>query len=249
MDETKKEWWEDFFSGVVLEFWRRAVPHTQTDGEVAAIKKLLQPPEGAKLLDVPCGLGRLAIPLATQGYRITGIDIAQPFLNELRTQVEKEGLAITVQYGDMRVMDWQTEFDGAYCMGGSFGYFDDVGTQSFLRSVYRALKPGARLMIDNSRIAELVLPRLQSHNWMAVDDIVMLMDMGYNYTDSQINIEYTFVHNGKLDKRRAVNRIYTYRDMCQLLYSVGFSNCLGYDGVSLNPFSMNAQRAYFVAEK
>ena len=45
--------------------------------EADFIEKHLQVSHGAKLLDVPCGNGRLAIELARRGYQLTGIDIAE----------------------------------------------------------------------------------------------------------------------------------------------------------------------------
>lgn len=43
---------------------------------------------------------------------------------------------------------WTDEFDGGYCFGNSFGYLDHSGVRKFLAAVARALKPGARFVID-----------------------------------------------------------------------------------------------------
>ena len=40
----------------------------------------------------------------------------------------------------------QQRFDGAFCVGNSFGYLDDEGNAAFLRAVRAALKPGGRFI-------------------------------------------------------------------------------------------------------
>ena len=41
------------------------------------------PPEG-RVLDVACGIGRHAIPMARRGYRVTGIDLSPPYVEMAR---------------------------------------------------------------------------------------------------------------------------------------------------------------------
>ena len=57
-------WWENFFHGVALDFWRAAVSDEQTRADADFIAKQLQLPANAKVLDVPCGNGRLSLELA-----------------------------------------------------------------------------------------------------------------------------------------------------------------------------------------
>lgn len=58
-----------------------------TNEELKLIESLV--PQGAKILDVGCGTGRHAIPLAQKGYQVTGIDSSPEMLDELRTKSPK----------------------------------------------------------------------------------------------------------------------------------------------------------------
>ena len=70
----------EFFRGVALEMWRRAVSPEQTRAEVDFLEKVLQAGPQSKLLDVPCGNGRHAVELAKRGYSLTGVDSSEEFL-------------------------------------------------------------------------------------------------------------------------------------------------------------------------
>src|SRR6266699_6850020 len=77
-------WYENFFSGLALDLWRKAISPEQTKAEADFITDSLGCPAAAHLLDVPCGNGRLSFELARRGYRVTGVDIAEEFIEEAR---------------------------------------------------------------------------------------------------------------------------------------------------------------------
>ncbi len=55
----QSNWYEKFFYGVAVDLWRKAVTVEQTRVEADFIIKTLRPASGARLLDVPCGNGRI----------------------------------------------------------------------------------------------------------------------------------------------------------------------------------------------
>ena len=61
----------------------------------------------------------------------------------------------------MRDLPWPARFDGAFCLGNSFGYLDDEGNASFLRAVAAALKPGARFVLETPMVLENLLGHLK----------------------------------------------------------------------------------------
>ena len=242
-------WWEDFFSGVALDLWRQAMTEEGTRAEADFIQKLLGFPPEAKVLDVPCGEGRLSRELASRGYQMTGTDIALPFLEEAKLKAGDRHLKIVWEHRDMRNLPWQEEFDGAFCFGGSFGYFDDVGNANFLKSVARALKSGARFILDASRVAELILPKFREREWAKVGDILFLEENRYDHIQGRMDTEYTFVREGKVEKRFSSERVYTYREHCRLLEEAGFANCEGYASLHQDPFKLGSERLFLAATK
>ena len=51
----------------------------------------------ARLLDIGCGAGRNAIPLAQSGWLVVGTDLSRPMLDAARSRVTEHGLADRVQ--------------------------------------------------------------------------------------------------------------------------------------------------------
>ena len=47
-------WYEEFFHGLALDLWRKAVTEEQTEAEADFIAGILDLPNGARILDVPC---------------------------------------------------------------------------------------------------------------------------------------------------------------------------------------------------
>jgi SAM-dependent methyltransferase len=243
------EWWESFFSGITLDFWRQAITEDQSRAEADFIAQLLELPPSAKVLDAPCGEGRLCRELASRGLQLTGVDIALAFVEEARAKAAQRGLSIAFERRDMRHLPWQAEFDGAFCFGNSFGYFTDDGNANFLKSLARALKPGARFVLDASSCAETILPRFQERSWAQVGEILFLEENRYDHVRGRLDTDYTFVREGKTEKRFGSHRIYTYREVCQLLEGAGFEDPQGFRSLSKEPFKLGATWLFLVTTK
>ena len=83
--DVQTNWWESFFEGLAVTMWLHAVPAEHTEREADRLARLLARSPSAEILDVPCGAGRLALPLAERGYRLTGVDQSWEFLGHARS--------------------------------------------------------------------------------------------------------------------------------------------------------------------
>jgi SAM-dependent methyltransferase len=245
----ESNWWENFFHGVALDFWRLVISDEQTRAEATFISKHLQPSDGAKLLDVPCGNGRLSVELASRGFQMTGIDIASEFIDEAKANSTKRGLDIEWLQGDMRTISWSQDFDGAFCFGNSFGYLADEDNANFLRSISKALRPGARFILDAPAIAECLLPNLKEEREMEVGGITFKADSRYDHDQGRMFTEYTFVRDGVEDKRPSSQRIYTYRELKDLLHKANLEVLHAYSSLEEEPFKLGSQRLLLVCKK
>jgi SAM-dependent methyltransferase len=123
----------------------------------------------------------------------------------------------------MRDLPWRARFDGAVCVGNSFGYLDDEGNARFLRAVRHALKPGAKFVLETPMVIENLLGHLQPRPWWKAGDVHLLAQNRYDEARSRLEIEYTFVIDGRVTVRRGSHRAYSYRELVELMRSAGFT--------------------------
>jgi SAM-dependent methyltransferase len=138
------QFWDDMFDFIFP-------PEHLALGEELAAKAaaLLGVERGAAILDLGCGPGRVAVPLARRGFRVTGVDAHAGYLERARAWAEREGVELSLCRADMSKLTFHSEFDAALCVFNSFGYFDDPGSdQAVLERARQALRPGGRFLLE-----------------------------------------------------------------------------------------------------
>jgi SAM-dependent methyltransferase len=247
--ESSPDWWRTFFSGPVVESWLRAPTEEQTRQEAAFIQEALGIPPPASLLDVPCGGGRHSVALARVGYDMTGVDLSTDFLAAARSGPSEGPGSVAWEHREMRDLPWPERFDGAFCLGNSFSYLDDEGNADFLKAVARALKPGARFVLDTSYVLESLLPAIQWRTWYPDGDDFWLADRRYEPAEGRLHVEYTWVYEGKVERRSMSARLHTYREVFRLLGEAGFTDLQGYGSLTREPFQIGCGGLLVSAEK
>ena len=244
-----EEWWKTFFNGLVVDFWRAAMPPEATTAEADFLARHLALAPGARVLDVACGDGRLALELARRGFRLTGVDISEDFLAAGRRSAGDQGLAIDWRLSDMRDLPWSEDFDGAFCAGSSFGFLGDAGDRDFIQAVARTLKRGARLAIDAVKAAEVIAPHFRARHTMEVQDIRFEAENRYDPAAGWMESRYTITRGDRREVRTARHRIYTYREVEAMLADAGFEGIQGLGSLSGEPFAPGSPRLIFVAAR
>ena len=104
-------------------------------------------PSGARALDIACGSGNLAIPLARSGAKAIGVDIAPNLLEQARARAAAENLEATFDEGDAEALPYgDASFDVVVSM---FGAMFAPRPELVVAEMARVLKPGGRLAMAN----------------------------------------------------------------------------------------------------
>ena len=121
-------------------------PQTFTDAEVTFITQQLPQASFSTILDICCGSGRHAFPLAKGGYTVTAVDINPEVIAQANKSSDGNP---KFAVHDMRELDTLTStFDAALNMWQSFGYFDEATNEQVMKSVNRRIRMGGRFIID-----------------------------------------------------------------------------------------------------
>src|SRR4051794_36374284 len=150
------DWYIGFHSGLAARFWRAAgAAMAASDTEVVC--RVLDLPPGARVLDAPCGDGRLTRGLAARGYDVVGVDLSVPEVEHARRVTARERVPAVYLAGDIRALPDVGPVDGLVSWGNSFGYLLPEDTTRSLAGFARALAPGGRLVLESMTVAESFL--------------------------------------------------------------------------------------------
>jgi SAM-dependent methyltransferase len=194
----------------------------QTLREVDFIESSLAAPKGSQILDIGCGYGRHAIELVQRGLTVTGLDLSLPLLIRAADEAQRRALAVNFVHTDMRGLAFDREFDGAYCMLTSFGYFDEESNLKVAEGIARALKPGGRLLLDVIN-RDYIVGDLPARIWWEGDGCVVLEEVEFNFNTSRIltHRSVVFEDGRQLDQEISV-RAYSLHELGKLLRQAGF---------------------------
>nr|WP_321461142.1 class I SAM-dependent methyltransferase [uncultured Cohaesibacter sp.] len=115
--------------------------YASTDYDHAFFLERIKP--GSKLLELTSGTGRLSLPLARVGARLTCVDISQAMLARLAEKLAAESLSAEILCADIGQLHFDAEFDMAILPFQSF--MELTGREKQLNALYaihKALRPG-----------------------------------------------------------------------------------------------------------
>ena len=103
--------------------------------------------EGRDVLELGCGTGRVAVPLARAGLRVTGVDLSPAMLSVARSRAE--GLPLRLVEGDMRTLDLGERFGAVFVpLGGLQHMATAAEVAAALATVARHLDAGGQAVVD-----------------------------------------------------------------------------------------------------
>jgi SAM-dependent methyltransferase len=104
-------------------------------------------PPGARVLDVACGTGNTAIPVARGGAEVIGVDIATNLLAQAEKRAQAEGLPAHFQEGDAEHLPFgDGEFDVILTM---YGAMFAPRPDRVAGELARVCKPGGKIAMAN----------------------------------------------------------------------------------------------------
>ncbi|MBD3169340.1 MAG: methyltransferase domain-containing protein [candidate division Zixibacteria bacterium] len=236
--KNQSEWWHEFFPSFRPVFER--IPAKATNAIVRHLIKKLNLEPGMKFLDCPCGIGRIALPLARKGINITGVDFMQSYLEELERRAKNRKLKIRTVKADMRRINYQNEFHAAANIWTSFGYFDkESDNMLVLKKMYKALKPGGRfLMLLLNR--DYVVSNFMAKDWFTAGNTRVFTETEFDYRTSKMKGRWHFVEDGIEKKHEMTIRLYSYHELAIMMERAGFIDIEGYGSIKDEPINKDS---------
>lgn len=115
---------------------------------------------GGPVLDLACGTGRIAIPIAQAGISVTGIDLSRPMFDHARRKAGT--LPVRFVEADCRSFDLDERFRVAVMSGHGFQFMlTDDDQRALLKAVHDHLLPGGLFAFETRN------PRLEPFHHIA----------------------------------------------------------------------------------
>lgn len=142
------------------------------------------------VLDVACGVGRHAVPLAESGLDVTALDISPEFLSRAREFAADAGVAARTQFveadmRDLRAADLRDEYDLVTSFFTSFGYYDDEINREVLAAMADRVRPGGALVLEVANPGGLGTT-IGDSDVFEYDDYFVVVEREYDPTSSRL---------------------------------------------------------------
>lgn len=241
------QWSETFFSGLWIEFQNAVWPDERSRADAVACQELLQLLPSQRVLDVPCGNGRVAVELARRGLTVSGLDITDILLSDAAGKADAEGVDLDLHRGDMRDMPFESRtFAGVVCLWSSIGYRQESDDEAFFAEVARVLEPGGRFVLD-TQCAETLLSAFTPEQEFAAGPIRLHERRRFEPATARVEVEWTLSKDGRRERKHSSIRIYSYRELAERLATVGLTDLSAFGSLDLEPFEVGASRLVLVA--
>lgn len=232
-----------------LYFYAGVLTPERVEREIGFIEQALELERGMRILDLCCGHGRLANPLAQRGYQVTGIDITPGFLELARKEASSLGLIVEYVDADMRQIPYKEEFHRVINCYTSFGYFGDEENLRVLEGVARALKPEGRFLLEIQN-RDWLIANYRSQVVSERDGDFMIDRNRFDPLSSRNHCERILIRNGRVKRMRFSIRLYTFSELEELLNRVGLKSAGVYGDYDLNSgFGLESPRMIVIARK
>lgn len=213
-----------------------------------------------KIIDLACGTGRATIPLASEGYKLIGVDVHSGMLNEAK---RKTDLPIQWVEQDCVHLNLDDKASFIYCVGNSFQHFlSNEEQDGFLSSVYQHLE-NKGIFIFGTRFPnadELLQPSVEEY-WKSYLDPISNNQV-HVYTISEYDSLAQVQHyitirkfenkNGEIidEKKTKISLRYVYpKEMERLLSVHGFEILHVYGDWKESPIAKDSTQMIYVCRK
>jgi SAM-dependent methyltransferase len=201
-----------------------------------------------RVLDLGCGPGRHAVPLAIRGLNVTAVDASPFLLGKAKEHANRSNVEVDFVQADMRAFRRPERFDLAVSMFSSFGYFADrADDRQVAANLHDSLSSGGLALIDV--MSKELTGRFKDTWWTEAENVTKVErhEIVENWT--RIKSEWLLIRDGSVQHFEYCVRIYSGQELSDLLRDVGFGDVVLHGDLDGRPYGPSARRLVAVARK
>lgn len=233
------EWWKSFFDADYVRLWDAGEIAGAISLHAEAVWELLGLREGSRLLDAPCGYGRVSVPMARRGAVVVGVDQSA----EMLAQAEQDRGDLPVERlrymrHDLREPLEEGGFDAAMNLFTSIGYGTEEDDRSIFRTLRGALRPGGRLVVETMHrdVAVALFSRGLRPAQRLPDGTLMVEEPVFDPVAGRVNTAWYWSGPQGSGRKEASLRVYSITELVRLLEGAGLRFISAHGGSTTEAF-------------
>lgn len=238
------------------DFWRKFGPlmfgdeqFSDAAAQVPVLLARIGLEQGA-VLDLGCGPGRHALPLARAGLEVTAVDTSPYLLDDLRRRAGEAGLAPEIVRADMREFVRPDAFDAVVVMWTSFGYFaEEADHDRALSNIAESLKPGGIAVLDLLGLETLCRTLEPVHLTEHADGSLLVERPVLVDHNTRLENEWILIRGERAERATFSHRVWSAGEIARLVEAAGLQ-LEAIDGdLEGTPYDFESERMYVFARK
>ncbi len=244
------DWWATYFDAHYLAEYEPLFTEARDRREVARLVDVLALPDGARVLDCPCGQGRHAHLLAAAGYDVDGLDYSPDLLDQAKARGTGKTLRFT--RGDMRKLParWTGRFDAVANLFTSFGFFlDPADDARVIAEFARVLKPGGVLVWHGGSRDGVMARFLDRDWWRSASGTMIGHERSFDALSGVLTVRTSWQGPDGGGEREHRIRLYTATRLAELCAAAGLIVDAAYDGWRDRPLRRRSSEMVLLARR
>ena len=251
MSDYDPEWYKSFFGPEYLNIYAHVFGDKESERQAKFVEKVLSLKKGDEVLDLCCGQGRISVPLARNGVKVTGLDFSNELLSLAKAKASKSGVEISTVEANMRDIPFENKFDAVINIFTALGYFEsDIEDQKVLNAVSKSLKKDGLALFDMLNRDWVVANHIEREWRENNKEAIYLEEREWDSIEGRSHINFKIIGpDGSLTKTGHHIRLYVATEFKYMLEKAGLSMQNVYGGYDESPFNISGKRMIVIARK
>ena len=240
------DWWKTFFDDDYFRMWEPSLSEAQSMKQAEDLWSMLDLTSGCRILDAPCGWGRLCPPLALMGAKVLGVDQSEAMLAiAQRNCGELPSERLRYLRHDLRTPLAESGFDVACNIFTSFGYGTEAEDLAIFRTLRGAVRPGGQVVVETSH-RDLICAQVAhgtNRSKRLPDGTLFLDESDFDPIAGVMRLNWYWSGPKDSGEKHAEWRCYTPTQIVGLLQQAGLRFTAAYKGLSKTPYEAESAEA------
>lgn len=220
-------------------------------------KRWMPKNKDVRILELCCGTGRLTLPIAKDGYDISGVDYTSSMLEQAKLKASESGLNVEFIEADIRTLDLPEKYDLIFIPFNSIHHlYTNEDLFKAFNVVKNHLKEGGLFLLDcfNPNIRFIVesekdFKEIAEYTTSKGRKVLIKQAMRYE-SNSQINrIDWHYFINGEFYSIENLDmRMFFPQELDSYLERTGFTVVHKFGNFEEEAFSDNSEKQIFVCQ-